>query len=129
MVNPLVIARLANRCRRLLQSRTRQRPPAVTTGDFELLGSYYGEGYGQADSFTRETLDLVEDQSDLRLDPTYTGKTIAALRGESQRLNLDERTVLYWHTLNQVNLDDRVAAADPSALPRAYREFVEPDRG
>ena len=62
-------------------------------------GGELGGGYGHETTAAREAMDLARDLEGLTLEPTYTGKTLAALVREA-RGALAGRTLLYWHTLS-----------------------------
>ena len=59
----------------------------------------------------------------LRLDPTYTGKTMAALLAMCRRREL-RGSVLYWHTYDAITpKDERPAPRDYLRLPEEFRQF------
>jgi D-cysteine desulfhydrase len=65
------------------------------------------------------------DCEGIRLDPTYTGKTVAAVLDFCENRGAGEGPVLYWHTFNSADLGGRAAGADLSRLPAAFRPFLE----
>lgn len=92
----------------------------------EVVHDYFGDDYGVPTDAGLEAIDVADDEADLHLDPTYTGKAFAGLVGERDRLGLDDENVLYWHTLNGVDLGDRIANADvASDLPADYARFFD----
>lgn len=100
--------------------------PRLSRRDFTLLHEYFGEDYGRPTEAGRSMRKLVREHTDLTLEPTYTAKALAAVRGERTNRELRDRTVLYWHTLNGVDLSQRAASADVSRnLPGDYLSFFE----
>lgn len=94
--------------------------------NLELVHDYFGDEYGVPTQAGTEAIDVASDRADLQLDPTYTGKAFAALVGERHRLALADKDVLYWHTLNGVDLGDRIESADVAAdLPPEYARFFD----
>jgi 1-aminocyclopropane-1-carboxylate deaminase/D-cysteine desulfhydrase-like pyridoxal-dependent ACC family enzyme len=112
-------ARFANAdaLRRLLQKTAalmRRYDDTVPAGladrcRIELRGEFLGKGYGQSDAVTERAIALAADQLGITLEPTYSGKAMAALchdlgRGTAVR-------PLFWNTANAV----------PLAIPAATR--------
>jgi len=92
----------------------------------KLLHDYFGEAYGRPTPEGERAIECARSTEDLHLDPTYTGKTLAALIAERDRFELQHRTVLYWHTLSSADLSDRIERASPSRdLPDEYRDFFD----
>jgi D-cysteine desulfhydrase len=62
----------------------------------------------------------------LRLEPTYTGKTMAALLADAEAGRLDGKRVLFWNTYSSVDLGPLLASGPgPRALPpRLQRYFA-----
>jgi D-cysteine desulfhydrase len=96
------------------------RPPAPL-----ILHDYFGTEYGAptAEGLSAERRML--DCEGIRLDPTYTGKTVAAVLDFCENRGAGEGPVLYWHTFNSADLGGRAAGADLSRLPAAFRPFLE----
>ena len=121
--NSIRIARLANRTSSLLASYGISPPPKFTRNDVTVLDGHVGGEYGETTAKAREATELAEEFG-LDLDPTFTAKTVAALRSERHRLDLADSEVLYWHTYNEVDLTDRITRADVSEdLPAEYQRF------
>ncbi len=98
----------------------------VPTERLTLLHDYFGESYGTPTEAGLEAIETVQRHADIELEPTYTGKTFAALVGEREPMDLDDRRVLYWHTLNGVDLSERIASARPDEdLPDEYQKFFD----
>jgi D-cysteine desulfhydrase len=65
----------------------------------EVVHGYLGGGYGHATPQGAAAIERARDEAGLKLDPVYTGKTMAALL---DRLPSAGGPVLYWHTYNGV---------------------------
>jgi 1-aminocyclopropane-1-carboxylate deaminase/D-cysteine desulfhydrase-like pyridoxal-dependent ACC family enzyme len=82
---------------------------------------FFGAGYGRA---TPESDDAVSRAADagLRLEPTYTGKTMAALLADAGAGRLAGKRVLFWQTYNSVDLSPLVSSGPGVAgLPPPLR--------
>jgi D-cysteine desulfhydrase len=95
------VARLAERARRLLERRSARLPAlSISPADVRVETRWLGAGYGHHTDQADRALDLAGREEGLRLEPVYTGKTMAALLELRQRRELGEGPVLYWHTHN-----------------------------
>ena len=78
--NRAKIARLANRAARFLRQRDRAVPEVTfEPGDVPLLDGYMGTGYAHPTERGRRAIERVGAAEGLPLEPTYTGKAMAAL--------------------------------------------------
>lgn len=120
---PLVV-RLANQTAELLRSHGAPNVPEITGEDVWLDHHQLGAGYGLGTPLGERAMKLAETLHHLKLEPTYTAKTFGSILAHDSQWK--GKRVLYWHTLNGVDLSERVAAFDPSGLPEVYSEFLEP---
>jgi D-cysteine desulfhydrase len=65
----------------------------------EVVHGYLGGGYGHATPESTAALERARDAAQLKLDPVYTAKTMAAIL---DRLPSADGPVLYWHTYNGI---------------------------
>jgi D-cysteine desulfhydrase len=122
--NSATIVKLCRQMASLLREHGVEDVPKVGPGDFELLHDYFGDAYGVPTDAGRRAIRLADTHADLTLEPTYTGKAFAGLIGARDAFDLDDATVLYCHTLNGVDLSDRIDRANvDSDLPDEYRQF------
>lgn len=111
--NRLVLGRLVEDATRVLaESGVRAPDPRLALDRVELIGDYFGGGYGRpTDEGDRATTWFAE--RGLALDPSYTAKTVASVL---DRLAEEPDAVhLYWHTLSSVHpssAPDRAALAE-----------------
>jgi 1-aminocyclopropane-1-carboxylate deaminase/D-cysteine desulfhydrase-like pyridoxal-dependent ACC family enzyme len=116
---------------RATQDAVREADPTFpdhgwSTDDFEVATGFLGEEYAR---FTAEGMDAVRlaAASGLRLEGTYTGKTLSALLAHGRAGRMDGRTVLFWNTYNSRDLSPLAGAADPSRVPMRARSYFEQD--
>jgi D-cysteine desulfhydrase len=67
--------------------------------DVAVIHGYLGAGYGHGTDAARAAIERAREAEALKLDPVYTGKTMAAVLDHMQRT---EAPTLYWHTYNGV---------------------------
>lgn len=126
ITNEPTILRLARRTHDRLQSYDVPVEADIDADRVTLLHDYFGEDYGVPTDEGMEAIDATERHEGLTLEPTYTGKTMAALIDQRDRMDLADRNVLYWHTLSGVDLSDRIASADiEQDLPDEYMQFFD----
>ncbi len=99
--------------------------PEVSTAAPEVLDEYFGDGYGCPTAACCEAIDLMKRRENLSLEPTYTGKTFAAVLDMARRNRRRSDVVLYWHTYNSVDLSREAASVDYHELPRPFHRFFE----
>jgi D-cysteine desulfhydrase len=88
---------------------------------YELTKNYAGSGYGAVTDTGAEASQLASDLEALRLDPTYTAKTLA---GVIDAIRQGEKgPILYWHTFNSVDLSAIADQIDYRNLPSAFHQF------
>ena len=122
--SPHKLARMARATLRLLRRAAPGLPqPAIGAGDFELVRSQLGPGYGAATAAAHAAVASAA-ASGLGLETTYTGKCLAALI-ERARGGEPRGPLLFWNTYNAVDVETPAPAAlDPRALPPALRGFA-----
>ena len=102
--------------------------PAVNIPEQQVIGSYFGDGYGCATAAGREAMVRAREREGLDLDPTYTAKTFAAMSDFMARPGNEHKAGLYWHTYRPADRSVRAASTDYRALPPAlHRYFERPD--
>lgn len=96
----------------------------ITGRDIRLLHDFYGKGYAEATGEGLEAIKLLADLEDIRLDVTYTGKTMAALIRHAEQN--PGRRYLFWHTLNTLDLNSFTEMIpDRDEIPRCFRKELE----
>lgn len=93
-------------------------------GDVEVVPGFVGERYAVPTPEGAAAITLARERADLRLDGTYTGKTLAALLAHGADGRLTGRTVLFWNSYNSRDMAPLVERGDASLLPEALRHYV-----
>jgi D-cysteine desulfhydrase len=126
LCNATITSRLANKVGDVLRDHGVEEVPKVDRNDVIILSDYFGGEYGKPTVEGERAISLAERTAGLHLDPTYTAKALSGLIGDKDMLGLSNRTVLYWHTLNSVDLTERIESADVKRdLPETYHKFFE----
>ena len=125
---PRALTKKAVALRRLL---AKTAPDLPQVGFEHLLheAGYSGGVYGRPTPEGLEAISLVKDTEGITLEPVYTGKTFAALRGfvRDRTRELHGKTLLYWHTYNSAAFPEILEGLDYRRLPRGlHRVFEEP---
>jgi D-cysteine desulfhydrase len=123
--NPKAVFRLARKALKLMQRLDRSVPGVeLALEDFPVERGHYGPGYGHPTSACREAIQLMGENEEIFLDPTYTGKTFGALLARAKSEH-EEGPVLFWNTLSSVNLDSVAQSVDFRSLPVSFHRFFE----
>ncbi|WP_235880215.1 1-aminocyclopropane-1-carboxylate deaminase/D-cysteine desulfhydrase [Polyangium aurulentum] len=97
--------------------------PAVrlSRSDVEIAGAYLGRGYAQPTAAGLSAIALARETEGLSLEPTYTGKALAALLASAEALR--GKVVLFWNTHNGRPL--QTDGVDPRSLPSSFWHYFE----
>lgn len=126
VANSLLTANLANRAAKILRSYD-VSAPTIQASQVQILDDFIGPGYGEPAPFGQSALKKARKSAALALDPTYTAKTFAGLIEHVRQSLRPPRNILYWHTLNSVDLSPLYAQAQIERdLPPAYLKFLTP---
>ena len=98
--------------------------PAIEIVPPKIIHDYFGEGYGHPTPEGIEALKLFKEREKIKLEPTYTAKTCAALLDFIRGIP-SGACILYWHTYNSVDLSKEAAGIDYRDLPRVFHQFFE----
>lgn len=92
---------------------------AIEPDDLIVEAGFFGPGYGVA---TPAGLAAIEDAKPvLKLDPTYTGKTLAAARAHARRAAAGTN-ILFWNTLNSAVVPKATLDELPADIQEAIRK-------
>lgn len=108
-----------------LLRRSSPEVPAVSLPEQQVADSYFGEGYGHATRAGGEAMARAMELEGIRLDPTYTAKTFAAVRDFIAAPGNAGATVLYWHTYYSTDKPGLAACVDYHELPRVLHRVFE----
>lgn len=93
--------------------------------DFELRHDYYGTQYALYTQEGIEAVNRMRETDGVKLEGTYTGKTLAALLGDLEAGRLRGQTVLFWDTFNSQDFRNEIEGMDYHRLPRAFHRYFE----
>ena len=71
------------------------------------------------------TMSAQAKQKGIKLDGTYTGKALAAVRRDARSGRLRDKTVLFWNTFNSRDFSDEISGLDYHELPRPFHRYFE----
>lgn len=78
----------------------------------EIRHEFFGAGYAKSNEATDRAVAIAQEQLELNLETTYTGKAMAALLHDIERGNVAGSRLVFWNTYNSSPLPD----VDESAL-------------
>ena len=93
--------------------------------DLEIRQDHFGKQYAL---FTEEgvaAIKLMKETEGIKLDGTYTGKTLASLITDAKREDLKDKVILFWNTYNSVDFSDAIKKVDYRELPRGLHRYFE----
>lgn len=97
--------------------------PAACPSSVEIRHEYYGGTYGETPA-SRLAIDRSLERASLRLDPTYSGKAMAALLEDADAGLLKNQNVLFWATYNSRPLAPLIGATSSAALPADFQVYA-----
>ena len=124
MATPKTVQALMEKTYRHLKRHSREIPE-ITISAPRILNDYFGDGYGCPTKAGMEALERFRERENIKLDPTYTAKTCAALLDFVRDPSHANDCILYWHTYNSVDLSAEAATVDYRDLPSALHRFFE----
>jgi 1-aminocyclopropane-1-carboxylate deaminase/D-cysteine desulfhydrase-like pyridoxal-dependent ACC family enzyme len=93
--------------------------------DVDIRHDHAGQRYALFTDDGMEAVSLMRECEGIKLDGTYTGKTLAALRHDAKSGNLRGKAVLFWNTLNSRDFSDNISGLDYHDLPRPFHRYFE----
>jgi D-cysteine desulfhydrase len=121
---PKTVKTLMHKTYRLLKQKSRAIPDILLNPP-RILDEYFGDGYGLPTEAGQKTSQMVKDNTDIKLDPTYTAKTVAAVLDYCQWQRERSEPILFWHTYNSVDLSKQADTVDYRDLPEPLQKFIE----
>ena len=97
----------------------------ASKSDLTILEDYRGERYAQ---FTKEGMKailLMHSLEKIKLDGTYTGKTLAGTLDYIRKNHLEDKVLLFWNTCNSVDLSHLIKDIDYHKLPAPFHKYFE----
>jgi D-cysteine desulfhydrase len=124
VTNPATVLQLVEGARDLLGPAVPEIAGVhIRDGDFDIDERFYGAGYGHPTTEGQSAIELFRETESLPLEPTYTGKTAAALL-DALSVHGERGPLLYWHTFAGPVLQAEAQTVPDSAVPERFRQFL-----
>ena len=94
-----------------------------TKDDFIVNNTFFGDKYAL---FTKDGMDavkLLKSTENIKLEGTYTGKTLAALIDDGKKGLLKDKTILFWDTYNSWDFKDITDNISYKSLPGGFHHY------
>ena len=125
-VNTRAMIGLLNKTNSLLCSLDVSFPKFnFSQADIDIRQDHAGRRYALFTDEGMEAVSLMRKSEGIKLDGTYTGKALAALRHDAKSGILLGKTVLFWNTLNSRDFSDDISSVDYYDLPRPFHRYFE----
>jgi D-cysteine desulfhydrase len=124
VTSPSNTVRLANRMVALMRKYDKSVPALkFTIDDLLITHDFFGAEYGAVTPEGEQALGLVVKEEGIRLDLTYTAKTMAAMLDFIKKHpELSGAPMLFWNTYNGVDFTDVIRAnSDHTKLPQSVQ--------
>lgn len=92
---------------------------------FSLRHDFMGEGYAVPTEAGEEARTLIESHEGVKLEGTYTAKTLACAIAAVRAGEYAGQTVLFWNTHNSRDFSDAIEGVDYHELPPALHTYFE----
>jgi D-cysteine desulfhydrase len=126
LVNPQAMVKLIKEVNSLIHSRDVSFPEfEFYPEDLDIRHGYFGERYALFTEKGMKAVSLMKQFEGIKLDGTYTGKTLAAVIDDANSGSLQGKTVLFWNTLNSREFPEAISNIDYHVLPRAFHRYFE----
>ena len=94
----------------------------------EVRHEFFAGGYARSNAATDDAIAIARTSLGLELEPTYTGKAMAALLHDAGQAQHRDASLMFWNTYNSNPLPEiNEAAIDLSLLPGEFLRYF--DRG
>jgi 1-aminocyclopropane-1-carboxylate deaminase/D-cysteine desulfhydrase-like pyridoxal-dependent ACC family enzyme len=125
-VNAREMIKLVNKTNSLLHSLDASFPRfEFPEKDVDIRHDYFGERYALFTKEGMEAVSLMRGSEGIKLDGTYTGKTLAALIDDAKSRRVQGKAVLFWNTLNSRDISDVISSIDYRSLPHDFHRYFE----
>ena len=126
LVNVAGMTKLINKTNSLLHSLDASFPEfEFPAEDIDIRHDYFGRRYALFTKEGMEAVSMAKEYEGIKLEGTYTGKTLAALVDDARQGRLQGRSVLFWNTLNSRDFSDTVSGLDYHDLPHRFHRYFE----
>jgi D-cysteine desulfhydrase len=92
----------------------------------EVRHDFFAGGYARSDAVTAAAIDVARDALGLDLEPTYTGKAMAALLHDAGQPRHRDEFLMFWNTYNSNPLPEiQESAIDMALLPEDFLRYFD----
>jgi len=112
-------------CRYLRKSDSSFPQLKVSNSELTILEDFRGEGYAYFTKQGMEAISLMHSSEKIKLDGTYTGKTLAGTLDYIKKNGLEDKNHLFWNTYNSVDLSHLIKDIDYHQLPTPFHKYFE----
>jgi len=101
--------------------------PSVEINDHEvdILHDFFGTQYARFTDQGMVAIDQALKSEGIRLDGTYTGKTMAALIDRVRDQELKDKVTLFWNTYNARDFSETIKDVNYKQLPDHFHRYFE----
>jgi D-cysteine desulfhydrase len=124
--NEEALRRLLDKTARMMHRLDRAIPRNLAERtNIRLRHEFFAGGYARTDDETEAAIRFAQDELDLQLEGTYTGKAMAAVIRDLSGADASNSQFLFWNTFNSAPLPvDESASIDRNALPEEFLRYV-----
>jgi len=125
-VNIKGMLKLINKTNSLLHSLDVSFPRfEFSESNIDIRHNYFGQQYALFTKKGMDAVSLMNESERIKLDGTYTGKTLSALIDDAKSGGWRGGVVLFWNTLNSRDFSDAISSIDYRSLPRGFHRYFE----
>jgi D-cysteine desulfhydrase len=90
---------------------------------------FFAGGYARSSAATDAAISIARESLGLELEPTYTGKAMAALLHDAGQAQHRDALLMFWNTYNSSPLPEtHESAIDLARLPEEFLRYFDQDR-
>ena len=95
--------------------------------ELQIEHDFLGQEYGTFTLVGLEAMTKIAASEGIKLDGTYTGKTMAALISDVEKEKIKDQVVLFWNTHNSRDFSNTIEGINYRDLPQAFHRYFEED--
>jgi hypothetical protein len=95
----------------------------------EVRHEFFAGGYARSNAATDAAISIARESLGLELEPTYTGKAMAALLHDAGQAQHRDSLPMFWNTYNSSPLPETPESAiDLARLPEEFLRYFDQNR-
>ncbi len=99
----------------------------IANNEIDIRHDYFGEQYAHFTEQGIAAIDVLRKSEGIRLEGTYTGKTMAALLDHVRAHDTRNEVILFWNTHNARDCSHAIKGIDYHQLPRCLHCYFDED--